>query len=188
MRYRLPSDKLVNRLIPHYLTGRKFILFVQSLVYPLQTCNDRFVTFAGEKLIEASMTSQVLYFEWFLNRKLGQYLADSRNRIYIHDSTVMGTALYPEHSMEAKPYTLWFEGEIVDTTNPSEEPQEFYFLSEEKAINKVSFMVSVPEIIIPETEFVYMLSYWVNLYKLAGKTYLIKIDNKEIIPNTRVPK
>ena len=185
MRYRLASDRSVNRLVPHYLSGRRFILFVQSLVYPLQVCNDRFVVFAKEKLIEANMTSQALYFEWFLNRKLGQYLADTKDSISIKDSTIIGVDLYHEGSLGANPYTLWFEGELVDTVNPLEEPKEFYFLSEEKAINRVSFMVCVPEITIPEAEFVYMLSYLVNTYKIAGKTYLIKIDNKEIIPITK---
>ena len=185
MRYRLVSDRTVNRLIPHYLSGRRFVLFVQSLVHPLQRCNERFVELAKEKLIEANMTSQILYFEWFLNRKLGQYLSDNKDRIYIKDSTIIGVDLYHEDSLNAKPYTLWFEGEQLGTINPSEVSKEFYHSSEEKAINRVSFMVCVPAIQIPEAEFVYMLSYWVNTYKLAGKTYLIKIDNKEITPITK---
>lgn len=43
MRYKLPIDKLVNQLVPHYLGGRKYILFIQSLVYPLKIINDRFI-------------------------------------------------------------------------------------------------------------------------------------------------
>ena len=64
MRYKLPIDKLVNQLVPHYLGGRKYILFIQSLVYPLKIINDRFIDFAKERHIEARMTSQVMYFEW----------------------------------------------------------------------------------------------------------------------------
>jgi len=37
-------------------------------------------------------------------------------------------------------------------------------------------MILVPQINIPEKEFVYMLSFVINTYKVAGKTYLIKID------------
>ena len=33
-RYKLPIDKLVNRLVPYYLNGRRYILLLQSLVYP----------------------------------------------------------------------------------------------------------------------------------------------------------
>lgn len=36
MRYKLSIDRTVNRLVPHYLSGRRFILFVQSCLYPLQ--------------------------------------------------------------------------------------------------------------------------------------------------------
>ena len=60
-----------------------------------------------------------------------------------------------------------------------------YLISEEKAINKASFTVCVPEINIPEHEFVYLLSHTVNTYKIAGKTYLIKINSKEINPNLK---
>ena len=34
MRYKLPIDRSVNRLVPHYLSGRRFILFVQSSSIP----------------------------------------------------------------------------------------------------------------------------------------------------------
>lgn len=186
MRYRLPTDRLINRLVPHYLSGRKFILFVQSLVYPLKTLNDRFVGFAHEKLIEANMTSQTLYFEWYLNHKFGKYLEDPAERITIRESATLGVDIYHEGADNAQPFTVWFQGELCATVNPAEEPREFYFHAEDKAINKVSFMVCVPTVTIPEKEFVYMLSFTVNTYKIAGKTYQIKIDGKEITPNNRI--
>ena len=70
MRYKLSIDRTVNRLVPHYLSGRKFILFVQSCLYPLQRTNEWFRSFTRERHIEARMTSQVIYFEWFLNLSL----------------------------------------------------------------------------------------------------------------------
>ena len=182
MRYRLPIDRLINQIVPHYLPGRRFILFLQSLVYPLQTLNDRFVLFARSKQIEARMTSQVLYFEWYLNHKFGQYLADPAERIFISESVPIGVPLYNQGASYSKPFTLWYEAEQVAATNDDERPQVMYLTAEEKAINKVSFMVCVPEISIPEHEFVYMLSHVVNTYKVAGKTFLIKIDSKEIKP------
>ena len=45
-------------------------------------------------------------------------------------------------------------------------------------------MVCVPPISIAPQELVYMLSYVVNTYKLAGKTYLIKIEKAEYLPNS----
>lgn len=176
---------MANRLTPHFLAGRRYILFLQSLLYPLQALNERFILFAREKHIEARMTSQTVYLEWYLNHKFKKYLADPEDRIYIKESGTAGVDIYHEGA-GGKPYTLWKEGEAVNTPDERENPREFYYLSEEKAVNKVSFTVCVPGIHIEEREFVYMLSYIVNRYKLAGKTYLIKIDSKEIEPNTKI--
>ena len=93
MRYKLPIDRSVNRLVPHYLSGRRFILFVQSCLYPLQSLNERFRTFARERHIEARMTSQVIYFEWFLNYRFGKYIKDGKDRIFIKDSTRRNTSV-----------------------------------------------------------------------------------------------
>lgn len=183
MRYNLPTDKIINRLVPHYLSGRNYILFLQSLVAPLKTLNESFEKFANEKLIEARMTSQVIYFEWYLNHKFSQYFVDSKERIFIKESTSLGVEIYHEKALDSRPFTLWYEGEIIAVTDEQEQPREFHLLSEEKSINKVSFMVHIPEINITTKEFVYMLSFVVNSYKLAGKTYLIKIDGQEIEPN-----
>lgn len=186
MRYKLPVDRLVNMLVPHFLSGRKYILFVQSVVYPLYTLNNRFVRFAKEKQIEARMTSQVIYFEWYLNYKFRQYFAEPQDTITIVESETIGVPVYHENSVYGKPFTVWYENNIVITSNPLEEPKPFYHIAEERLINKVSFTVCVPEITISEQEFVYMLSYVVNTYRIAGKTYLIRINRKEITPNKRI--
>ncbi len=183
MRYKLTIDKTVNRLVPHYLSGRRFILFVQSCLYPLQSLNERFHAFAKERHIEARMTSQIIYFEWFLNYKFGKYLKDSKDRIFIKESENLGVDLYHEDAEYQRPCTVWFNGERITATNEDEQPRPFYRYAEEKLINKVSFMVCVPPIKIPAQDLVYMLSYVVNTYKIAGKTYLIKIDSEEYEPN-----
>lgn len=143
-RYKLPIDKLVNRLVPYYLNGRRYILLLQSLVYPLQTLNERFMAFAKDKHIEARMTSQIVCFEWYLNYKFGRYLADSTDRIFLSESVSLGVDLYHEDAVHGRPFTVWKEGEAVLVSNPQEKPREFYRIAEERAINKVSFMVNVP--------------------------------------------
>lgn len=183
MRYELLTDKLVNRLVPHYLSGRRYILFLQSLMWPLKTLNDRFQAFAHEKHLEARMTSQTMYFEWYLNYKFGKYLEDSRDRIFIQESHSIGVDLYHEDAAGSRPCTIWYNGEQITSDKAEEQPRAFYLNAEEKLINRVSFMVCVPPIRINTQEFVYMLSYAVNSYRIAGKTYLIKIDQQEIEPN-----
>lgn len=185
MRYKILTDKTINQLTPHFLSGRRYILFLQSLVYPLQTLNEKFIEFTKEKHIEARMTSQIIYFEWYLNHKFNKFLANRGEKIYIRENSTIGVDIYHE-GVKGKPYTLWKEGEIVNTRNDEEKPREFYYLSEEKTINKVSFIICVPEITIEEQEFVYMMSHIINRYKLAGKTYLIMINSKEIKPNTKI--
>lgn len=95
MRYKLSIDRTVNRLVPHYLSGRRFILFVQSCLYPLQCTNERFRDFTKEMHIRARMTSQVIYFEWFLNYKFGKYIRDGKDRILIRDSERSITTVRP---------------------------------------------------------------------------------------------
>lgn len=183
-RYLLPADKLVNRLAPYYLCGRKHILFLQSMVAPLKTLNGEFCRFAGEKHIEARMTSQVMYFEWFLNHKFSKYLKNGEERITLSEGSPLGADIYRENSLAGKPFTVWYNlQEIPVTLSPEENPREFYYLMEEKTINKVSFLILVPEITLPQKEFVQMLSYVTDTYRIAGKTYLIRINDTEIDPN-----
>ena len=179
MRYRLPTDRLINRLVPHYLSGRRFILFVQSLVWPLQTLSDRFCAWARERRIEAAMTSQVLYFEWFLNRRFGEYLEDPAQRITLTEGASVGAELYFEDARYGRPFTLWFEGEEVAGAAEGEEPRRMYLEAEEKRIIRASFIVCVPAATIPSRELAHMLAHTIERYRLAGKTYLIRIDGKE---------
>lgn len=178
MRYRLPTDYLTNCLVPHYLSGRRFILWVQSLVWPLQTLNDRFCAFAREKRIEAAMTSQVLYFEWFLNRRFGRWLQDPSRRITISEGVSAGVDLYFEGTQYARSFTVWFEDEELSGTE-TEQPRHMYLNAEEKVQRQVSFTVCVPAVTLPDEEFVHMLSHVVDTYRLAGRTYLIRIENKD---------
>lgn len=176
-RYKLPTDKLVNRLVPYYLSGRKYILFLQSLICPLYSLSEKFRAFALEKHIEARMTSQMMYFEWYLNYKFSYCLKHAGQRITISEAVSLGADIYHEDAQQARPYTVWYNlEEVTAAIGPEEHPRELYFITEEKSINKVSFRVLVPEISLPEKEFVYMLSFVINTYKVAGKTYLIKID------------
>lgn len=176
MRYRLPLDRLANQLVPYYLNGRKYILQLQSLLYPLKSVNEHLEEFATLKHIEARMTSQVIYFEWYLNMKFSRYFRDSSERIFISETEPLGVDIYYEDAENSRPFTVWREREEISTSNPLEEPREFYSSNEERTINNVSFTVNVPTITISERELAYMLSYEVNRYKIAGKTYNIKIS------------
>ena len=112
-RYKLPTDRLVNQLVPHFLSGRNYILFIQSLVYPLKTLNTTFMAYATEKHIEARMTSQIIYFEWYLNYKFKKYLTTADERIFIQESSPIGIDIYHEDSLNGRPFTIWYDMEEI---------------------------------------------------------------------------
>ena len=68
--YRINTDRMVNQLVPHYLGGRKLILFLQALLQPLNSLNVKWKEWADEKRIEAAMTSQVIMMEYFLKTNM----------------------------------------------------------------------------------------------------------------------
>lgn len=179
MRYTLPTDRLVNQLLPYYLGGRRLILLVQSLVSPLRSLNSKFEEFAKKKMIEARMTSQIMYFEWYLSWKFRKYFEIYDEQIFIQQGVDKAVKIWHENAKNGQPFTIWLEGEEISLETPVEEkPQEFYYKIEEKLINQVSFVILVPKIKINKQEFVYMLTHAVNTYKLAGKTFLIHISNQ----------
>lgn len=179
MRYRLSVDRLVNRLVPYYLAGRRFILLLQSCLHPLQELNDRFVELARRKHVEARMTSQVLYFEWFLNDRFGRYLQQPEDRIFLRDSNPVGVDIYHQAAEQQRPCTVWYQGEAITTLEAPELPRPLRRITEELQINKVSFMVCVPRIKLRQEEFVHMLRSTIDTYRLAGRTYLILIEGNE---------
>ena len=92
--YRINTDRLVNQLVPHYLGGRKLILFLQAILQPLNSLNIKWKEWADEKRIEAAMTSQVIMMEYFLNHKFRKYFLDTSEHIVISDGAINGIKIY----------------------------------------------------------------------------------------------
>lgn len=170
MRYKINIDKLVNDLVPPTLRGRWHVKLIQSIMQPLQILNDQFVQYAKDKHIEARMTSQIMYFEWFLNYKLKYHFVDPDGQITIVDRSNLGVPIY--HSPNEETFVLWSK-DSTDVEHPV-----FYNKSDELKVEAHSFIVSCPAIKSEsQEEFLYMLKYWVDRYKTAGKTYIIKITS-----------
>lgn len=170
MKYSINYDKTVNQLVPHYMGGRKLILYLQAILHPLQELNDAFCEWAFEQRIEASMTSQIFKFEWFLNRKFKRYFANPAGLISIQNNLNAGVPLYKEsEDIDTTPF--YKESEDSDF-NPA-----YYRQNEQSSATTFSFIVHVPE---PDTtkisqdSYNSQLCYWINKYKLASKTFTIK--------------
>lgn len=177
MRYHINFDKTVNQLVPHYIGGRKLILFIQAILYPLQTLNDAFSQWARDKRIEASMTSQVIKFEWFLNYKFSKYFTNPQDRITIMSAVRFGTELNWEDTAASG-----VQHQVVRFENESEDVEDnmiLYHSDENDAAGNKSFIVSSPAIDmtkISEDEYLDMLTFQIDKYKISGKTYSIELN------------
>lgn len=171
--HKINVDRLVNQLVPHYLGGRRLILFLQSCLKPLQTANDRWVEWVQEKKVEASLTSQVILMEYYLNKKFKKYFKDKDKRIIISDGTVPGVPIYFQSAGEnISKFVLYNEDE-----NGKKQP--FQWQNEKSSSNDVSFIVFCPYVntnIITEKELSGMISYVIDKYKVAGKSYRIEFN------------
>ena len=171
MRYRINYDKTINQLVPHYMGGRRLILYLQALVYPLQQLNDAFVEWAAETRIEACMTSQIFKFEWFLNRKFSKYFADPQARISIRNGGSTGVPIYYQTE---EPDTA-----VLYTEEENQDAPAFYYENETPVSLSYSFVVNAPApdtTKITQASYNSQLRYWIERYKLASKTYTIQYN------------
>lgn len=169
--YHINTDRLVNQLLPHYLGGRKLVLLLQALLTPLQTLAIKWEQWANNKRMEAAMTSQIILFENFLNKRFSKYLQNPSDRILISDGELPGVPLYWEELNSNISYLTLYSASEQSSNNPT-----MYWRDEKLVSSDVSFIVVCPSVntqIISEKELSAMISYYVNRYKVAGKKYTI---------------
>lgn len=176
MRYKINFDKIINQLVPFYLRGRKLILYLQAIMSPLRRINNEFAEYAKETRIEASMTSQIFKFEWYLNRKFSKFFA-SQGRISIKNSESLGTPIYHESANipQADNAHIHYHSEGIGSDN-----LVLYRSDEQTESSSTSFIVTTPPIdtkLISEQKYIAMLKYVIDKYRLANKTYTIKYES-----------
>lgn len=188
MRYKVNFDRCVNQLVPHYMAGRKLILFLQSCLKPLQYVADAFNEYAKETRIEAAMTSQVGRFEWFLNHKFGKYLKDNGSKITVTEARHLGTIFHNETTQDPSAIhpVLYGKTEIVDGVSTA----LMYWENEQPEESKYDFNVNVPELAVNSNNlfedgtslelFNKLLNYWINRYRIATKTFIINYNQPNI--------
>jgi len=176
-RYRLFTDKLANMLVPVFIRGRSHVLWIQSLISPLNTINNEFQAFRVEKAIEASATSQVKYFEWYLDRRFSRYFLDSDNHIKIVHYVDLGVPIFNDGEIGEIENYIWDESEEADwLAGPADEmPKPIYFEHESLTQIGANFKVVVPELNIPFADLSKMMSAEINKYVLGGRTYTISL-------------
>lgn len=174
MRYVINFNKTINQLIPYYLGGRKLILYLQALMKPLQLLNDAFAEYAKETRIEVSMTSQIIMFEWYLNRKLSKYFLNDGS-ISVKNGERIGTPIYNESADVSMSDNMLLYMEQEKQSNLA-----LYHSNESTDKNTFSFVVSSPAIntaYITTENYIAMLTYYIDKYRISGKSYKIKINS-----------
>lgn len=175
--YRIHTDRLVNQLLPHYLGGRKLVLYLQSLLSPLNSLNLRWKKWADDKRIEAAMTSQVIMLEYFLNRKYQGYLLNPLQRIFISEGKHMGVALFHQYTQSKDTLVLY---QANETPADEQSMQPLSWENEGVKTYDVSFVVHCPFVnpqLISSNELTAMIAYDVNRYRIAGKKFDILLYN-----------
>jgi hypothetical protein len=176
MRYRINFDRIINQFSTYYLSGRKLILYLQALVKPLQTINNEFAEWAKETKIEATMTSQIIKLEWFLNRKFDKYFLDNSQHIFIKNGKRAGVAIYSETANIPQEENLLLKYESEDEKNSA----SLHYNGELTDENECSFFVYSPKIdarLLSEEAYVAMITYHVDKYKISGKTFKVKFNS-----------
>lgn len=183
MRYKIDFDTAINQLTPFFMRGRKLVLYLQALLYPLKAVNDEFVEYAKETRLDAQMTSQVILFEEYLTRKFRKYFANPDSRFVIESYKVIGTPLQLASSPNAKSTYIYTQEEETPTTKGNfiaygERDGVDESTDDEVITNQCSFVVVAPAIKanceITTDEYIELVRFLVDKYKLANKTYKIK--------------
>lgn len=172
--YRINTDRLINQLVPHYLGGRRVILYLQSCMQPLNSLNEKWKEWANEKRQEAAMTSQIILLEHWLNHKFNKYLLDRTQHIVVSDGIVNGVPIFWESGAgHEADLILYHAGET-----PSQHVV-FRYKDERQANSDASFFICCPTVnpaVITQEELTAMISYHVRKYCIAGKKFIVTYE------------
>lgn len=169
--YRINTDRLVNIFTPLFIRGENHVKFVQALLRPFQTLNDNFVLEAQDRKIQANMTSQVLLFEWYLNYKFEHLFDVPTDKIRIVHTQDLSSSLFYEAESSPEEFILFNEAEASGV-------DPILFIENETTVRLTeSFWLSVPKnkSSITEEDYTNGIKVEIEKYRLAGKTYAIKI-------------
>lgn len=169
--YRINTDRLINQLVPHYLGGRRAILFLQSCMQPLNSLNEKWKEWADEKRLEAAMTSQIILLEHYLNHKFNKYLLDRTKHIVVSDGIVNGIPIFWESGGGHGADLILYHAKETPNQNVI-----FRYKDEKQANSDVSFFICCPNVnpaVITQDELTAMISYYVQKYCIAGKKFIV---------------
>lgn len=147
-------------LAPVMRRGTSFVLFVQSLIKPLETVNAAWVTFEADVRKRSKFNGQKIVLQEALNDIFGVTVAPF---IQVETNQVVGAANYFYKEAESDPDPNYFYKEA--------EPGGInYFYKESEGGGQTNFTVKIP-VGIHTAELEARVSAETNKYKLAGMTF-----------------
>jgi len=157
-------DDIVIPNLPSFLQKPKMVAWLMTLVEPILNLNTDFNDLANDKLIEASVSGQVIYLEKYLNDQFDNGL----RRIYIEDGVLI-TNENVFTKAESNQYVIYQKSEAL--TDP-----DVYQKGEREVIEaNASYVVQLPY---NNTSpfLLELVQTTLNKYRPAGKTYRIEFD------------
>lgn len=77
------NSKLIGRLLPFWLRGKKISLLLLSLLSPLVSLHNNFKAWALEHFIIAHITAQESSIEWYITYKLNRHFVNKEDKFQV---------------------------------------------------------------------------------------------------------
>lgn len=178
--YKITFAKSINRLIPHYMDGRKLILFLQAILKPLQALNNVFAAWGKQTRIEACMTSQPILFIPYLNNKFKEYFASESDSFEMVGYEAGGMPVFPESNEEDEDALIYDEAS-VDSAENYDGLILFYEGTDANHTGTYSFYMTSPAVntaVIKEDEYLSIVKNEIDKYTIGGKTYQLILNEQ----------
>jgi len=81
--YKISNSKIISRLLPFYMRGRKMYLFLEAVASPLINLHKSFLEWAYDMILRTKITSQTDVLIWYLNYKFNSHFYSANDSFAI---------------------------------------------------------------------------------------------------------
>ena len=150
---------IFKRTMPHFLRKTNFLSFVSVMAYGVQYLNNLLFAFRNEKRTEVSVTAQIVYLEYYLNKILGYDPVNQQ--IYIENLADVVFTYLRNNIEERTPVYLY---------NKMEAMPPLYLKNNEELNSSQTYIIHVPSSVTFDED---TMREQVLKYNLAGKSFEI---------------
>ncbi|MEM6734468.1 MAG: hypothetical protein AAF620_00220 [Bacteroidota bacterium] len=162
--YNLSLEKTVQRLIPPFLRKPRQTQWLLALTFPLRFLNDTFLRYVNDTRIVATLTSQTLLFEAYLNATYNAFFTSINDKIEIvHDEDLAISTYFSFETGVLEVFT-YYEYE-------SDSAPDVYFSSEKAGDIPKSFRVLLPATFEGNDELIRQIVGTVESYRVSPFDY-----------------